>query len=533
MAANEFTGDKKEGVSLLQGPEERLKAMLIPCVPQGIETYHLTLTTIVWSILIVLFSWLALFNRAWMWGVSAMIVAQYITDLLDGAIGRGRNTGLIKWGYYMDHFLDYVFLCSILIGYSLLMPDHLKYIMFFVMAVFCGFMVNSFLQFAATNEFRVAYWGIGPTEIRLGFIIINTLIIYVNKAHFIQAVPYVLALALFGLFITAYNTQKQLWKLDMDRKAEQAGCVPRPEEDLQGLVIRHFLLSFIIASLAFLALVMEIGLPFHRVLAGTLFACSWLPFLAALNHKGWIHLKSNPVVRRWAPLVLAGLILGCSAWIAMQLRPSVGGETHLSIQDMRQHLPQDAGAVIEIQQDLRSLLRDNPGVGVSSDPAALKQTALRALGQQKTLSRIIQAYEGYYRIDYHEEPTLHAEAFLVGFAALALQSNSVFGLVEGGMFEQREFLNQAIPEEGIASDFFDQLVRALISPTTWLKLSYDSTFVRLIQDQMAGTDGELTPETRRDLERIAQINVDQYHQRLRASPDIVVRVSKTIPQLFK
>ena len=533
MARDDFAGDKKEGGSLLHVPEERLKAVLIPCVPQGIETYHLTLTTIVWSILIVLFSWLALFNRAWMWGVSLMIVAQYITDLLDGAIGRGRNTGLIKWGFYMDHFLDYVFLCSILIGYSLLMPDHLKYIMFFVMAVFCAFMVNSFLQFAATNEFRIAYWGIGPTEIRLGFIIINTLIIYVNKSVFISALPYVLTLALFGLFFTAYNTQKQLWTLDMDNKAKKEGSVLRPDEDLQGLVIRHFLLSFIIASLAFLVLVMQIGVPFHRVLAGTLFACSWLPFLSALNHRSWIHLKANPLVRRWGALVIAGLVLLCSAWIAMQLRPSVAGKANLSVQDMRQGLSHDAAALIGIQADLGSLLNDSV-LADANDSDALAQAAPAFLGHQKELSRIIEAYEGYYLIDYHKEPVLHAETFLLGFTALALQRNSVFTLAEGDLFEQRrKLLNQAVSDDGIESHFFDQLVRSLVSPNTMLKIIYDSTFIRLIQDQMQGAGGELSSETRRDLERIALLNVDQYHKRLWANPDIIVKVSKTIPQLFK
>jgi len=533
MARDEFAGDKKEGVSLLHKPEERLKAVLIPCVPQGIETYHLTLTTIVWSILIVLFSWLATFNRAWMWGVSLMIVAQYITDLLDGAIGRGRNTGLIKWGFYMDHFLDYVFLCSILIGYSLLMPDHLKYIMFFVMAVFCAFMVNSFLQFAATNEFRIAYWGIGPTEIRLGFIIINTLIIYANRSVFITAVPYVLTVALFGLFFTAYMTQKQLWKIDMDNKADTEGSVSRPEEDLQGLVIRHFLLSFIIASLAFLVLVMEIGRPFHRILAGTLFACSWLPFLSALNHRSWIHLKANPVVRRWGALVMAGLVLAGSAWMAMQIRPAGAGRAQFSVQDMREDLAQDAVVLLDTQAELGSLLDMGPSLD-PNDPAALEQMALQFLSHQKTLSTIIEKYEGYYRIDYHEAPVLHAEAFLLGFTALALQRDSVFGLVEGAVFElQRDLLNAAALDDGKLSTYLDKLVRSLVSPNTMLKISYDSTFIRLIQEQIAGSGGELTPDTRRDLERIALRSVEAYHKKLRANPDIIVKVSKTIPQLFR
>ncbi|GAF88430.1 unnamed protein product, partial [marine sediment metagenome] len=178
-----FRGDRKEGQSLLHRPEDRLKAWLIPKVPRCVETYHLTVSTVAWSLLILVFSFLARYDMRWMWLTSLMIVMQYLTDLLDGAIGRERDTGLVKWGYYMDHFLDYLFLCSILIGYSLLLPDHFKYMLFFVLALFGAFMVNSFLSFAATNSFRISYLGIGPTEIRILFILINTLLIVFGKTR--------------------------------------------------------------------------------------------------------------------------------------------------------------------------------------------------------------------------------------------------------------------------------------------------------------------------------------------------------------
>ena len=42
----EFRGDKKFGQSWLHGPEERLKALLIPIVPKRVETYHLTSMTV-------------------------------------------------------------------------------------------------------------------------------------------------------------------------------------------------------------------------------------------------------------------------------------------------------------------------------------------------------------------------------------------------------------------------------------------------------------------------------------------------------
>ena len=127
-----------------------------------------------------------------------MIMFQYVTDLFDGAVGRYRNTGLVKWGYYMDHFLDYVFLGSILIGYGFIMPTNYENL-FFIIIIFVGFMINSFLSFAVTNEFRISYSKIGPTEIRIVFILINLLFIIFGKTYLANFLPYVLELSFLGL----------------------------------------------------------------------------------------------------------------------------------------------------------------------------------------------------------------------------------------------------------------------------------------------------------------------------------------------
>ncbi|MBN1782294.1 CDP-alcohol phosphatidyltransferase family protein [bacterium] len=215
-----FAGDRKEGKSLLAPAEEVLKKWLLPLVPRKVETYHLTLSTLGWCFGVILFSFLARYDIRWMWAVSLMIFLQYITDLLDGAIGRKRGTGLVKWGYYMDHFLDYLFLCTMLIGYAFLLPDHYKVLVFFVLALFGAFMVNSFLAFAATNAFRIAYWGIGPTEVRLLFILVNALLVMFGKIYLLKSLPYVLTCAAFGLFVTVLQTQKLIWSLDMKGKKQ-------------------------------------------------------------------------------------------------------------------------------------------------------------------------------------------------------------------------------------------------------------------------------------------------------------------------
>lgn len=149
-----------------------------------------------------------------------MIFAQWLTDSFDGAIGRYRKFGLIRWGYYMDHFLDYIFLCSILIGYSLILPDHFKYLLFFLLAIFGAFMVNSFLSFAATNEFKISYLGIGPTEIRIIFILVNTLLYFFGKTHLIFLLPVLLPFSLFGLCFVVYRTSRYIWAIDMENKKD-------------------------------------------------------------------------------------------------------------------------------------------------------------------------------------------------------------------------------------------------------------------------------------------------------------------------
>ena len=217
MVDGQFKGDKKVGQSLLSNIEKRFVNKYVSKVPKSIETYHLTLMTIIWCTGIVVFSYFTQFNIHWLWLVSLMIVLQYITDLFDGAVGRYRNTGLIKWGYYMDHYLDFVFLSCILIGYSFIVEDPFK-ILFYILVTFGAFMVNAFLSFATTDEFKISYMKIGPTEIRIIFILINTLIIFFGKTYLSWSLPYLLIFSIIALNMVVYRTQKYIWQIDMKNK---------------------------------------------------------------------------------------------------------------------------------------------------------------------------------------------------------------------------------------------------------------------------------------------------------------------------
>ena len=220
MSKDDFAGDKKVGESALMAVENRFKYWAVPKIPKGIETYHLTFMTLIWAFGNIGFAFLAKDgNHAWIWLVSLMIALQYITDLFDGELGRQRNTGLIKWGFYMDHFLDFIFLCSfVFVGY-MISPPGLEIYYFALVVVLGAFMVNSFLSFAATNEFEISSYGIGPTEMRIVFIAINTFTIYVGTQYFDILLPLTVAVCTLALAFNTYQIQKKLWDIDMDAKA--------------------------------------------------------------------------------------------------------------------------------------------------------------------------------------------------------------------------------------------------------------------------------------------------------------------------
>jgi phosphatidylglycerophosphate synthase len=177
--------------------------------------------TLVWSLLILAFSYLAATEVRWLWGVSLMIFFQYLTDFYDGKIGKLRNTGLVRWGYYMDHLLDYVFLCSVIIGYAFILPEKSRYQLLFLLALFAAFAVNAFLAFAATDRFTISHLKLGPTEFRLALIIINTLLILYGTKYMISSLKYVNAGAVAGLCFVVYRTQKTIWQIDMQEKQRE------------------------------------------------------------------------------------------------------------------------------------------------------------------------------------------------------------------------------------------------------------------------------------------------------------------------
>lgn len=218
MQNQQFAGASKINTSFLSPLERRLAPVVLPRIPRWLETQHLTMLTLLWSSLILFFSYLAAGNIRWLWFVSLSILGHYFTDHFDGKIGKYRNTGLVRWGYYMDHLLDYFFLCSVLTGYSFILPERSRFQLFLMLAIFAGFEMSTFLAFAATDRLKISYLKFGPTEFRLALVVINFLIIKFGVRYMVSGLKFVNLGGFIGLGLLIYLTSRKIWAIDMEKK---------------------------------------------------------------------------------------------------------------------------------------------------------------------------------------------------------------------------------------------------------------------------------------------------------------------------
>ena len=209
----------KSGESVTTRLEKRFVARVLPRIPGWCQTYHLTAMTIVWGLANIGFAVAATRDLRWLLGVAAMIVLQYLTDLFDGAVGRSRDTGLVRWGFYADHLLDFFFTGTLVAAGAIISPPDLAFWWLGLMVVALGFMASSFLAFGATQKFEIYHYGLGPTELRGVFIAVIVGVVLTGTGHFWWTVPTATIACGVTLVVFCIRTAAGLWQQDMDAKA--------------------------------------------------------------------------------------------------------------------------------------------------------------------------------------------------------------------------------------------------------------------------------------------------------------------------
>jgi phosphatidylglycerophosphate synthase len=162
-------------------------------------------------------------DPAFVWLATLGIILHWFGDSLDGSLARYRGCERPSYGYYLDHSIDA--LCNLMIVGGLGLSTFVR--LDVALFVLCGYYLlcmHVFLCNHVTGVFRLSFLALGPTELRLGLIGINTLFFFGKDVgspavHADSSAYDWFFIAVGGLFVTIFAYQSSATIL-MLRKLE-------------------------------------------------------------------------------------------------------------------------------------------------------------------------------------------------------------------------------------------------------------------------------------------------------------------------
>jgi archaetidylinositol phosphate synthase len=113
-------------------------------------------------------------NEAWLWVASAALLVNWYGDSLDGTLARFRRIERPRYGYYLDHLTDAY--STLLIGLGLgFSPYMLLAVGLAIVIAYLLLSINVYLETHVFETFSFSYGSLGPTEVRVLLIVLNTI----------------------------------------------------------------------------------------------------------------------------------------------------------------------------------------------------------------------------------------------------------------------------------------------------------------------------------------------------------------------
>jgi phosphatidylglycerophosphate synthase len=169
-------------------------------LPAWVTPDHLTILGFIGTLVMLAGYALAATDPAWLWLASFGLVVNWYGDSLDGTVARYRKIERPNYGYFVDNSVDLItqFLIAVGMGVSGYIRWELS---FLVLSVFLMMSVLTLLREKISGVFQLAYGGIGPTEMRVLFILLNTAMFFFPPQ----------SISLFGLQMTYPNWLSLIW----------------------------------------------------------------------------------------------------------------------------------------------------------------------------------------------------------------------------------------------------------------------------------------------------------------------------------
>lgn len=166
--------DHKRVNDILLGPLERPALQWLAAhLPAWATPDLMTVIGIIGALIIALGYLLSHLHPGFLWLATLGFIINWFGDSLDGTLARYRHIERPKFGFYIDHVTDVLTEIIIILGLGFS-----PYIKFSVAALCCiAYIAMSVLVYVRMNvmgEFKISYGKLGPTEVRVIAIGLNT-----------------------------------------------------------------------------------------------------------------------------------------------------------------------------------------------------------------------------------------------------------------------------------------------------------------------------------------------------------------------
>jgi archaetidylinositol phosphate synthase len=161
-------------------PVERpLVGWLAAKLPVGVTPDQLTLTGFVGALISGLAYGTSWLSPSLLWLASAGLIINWFGDSLDGTLARLRKIERPRYGFFIDNTTDFLSLLCIFFGLGISPYMRFGTACLGLVAYYMASFFN-LIRSIDTQVIQIGYYGIGPTEIRLGLICYNFFILTIG-----------------------------------------------------------------------------------------------------------------------------------------------------------------------------------------------------------------------------------------------------------------------------------------------------------------------------------------------------------------
>jgi archaetidylinositol phosphate synthase len=166
MGAIGFGEAHREMTSVLAPLERRGLLWLAARVPRWINADHLTALALFAMLMVGLSYYAARANRMALLFAIVWLAIHWLCDSLDGTIARVRQQQRPRYGFYVDHVVDCIGVLFLVSGLALSGFMNPMVALSLLVAYFL-LSIEVYLATYCLTVFRMSFWGIGPTELRV------------------------------------------------------------------------------------------------------------------------------------------------------------------------------------------------------------------------------------------------------------------------------------------------------------------------------------------------------------------------------